>query len=161
MSLALLHQAFELNTLIWKKGPFVRFPFQWNPEKCKQETEKNPKRHLIWLCSSTVPFAILFADLIFLATVGLKAPHIDNLKNWILTFELLPLVTYIFIYNLKMYCSGFSMFADYQNSLVQLLLENATTPQIRNMNRGRTRPVEFVGNLLKGNHEIQKMGFRE
>lgn len=150
MATPLLHQALDFNTLIWRIGPYIRFPFQWNQQKQKFEAEKNPKRQLIWLLTSTLSFGILFAQLIFLLCVGLKAAHNDKLKNWILIFELLPLVAYIFLYNWKMYSTGLANYVEYHNSLTKILKQySKTPPTIEPLSTGK-KLLQFAGNLLQG-----------
>lgn len=155
MATPMLRQALELNTLIWRIGPYIRFPFQWNPQKYTFETEENPKRQLIWLFISTVYFGFLFALLLFLVTIGLKAPHIDKLQNWILTFELLPLVTYIFLYNWKIYSIGPANFIAYQNSLTEMLMQNSGTFLIKEVasTGGRTKLLQFAARIITGNDD--------
>lgn len=143
MTTPLLLQALELNTYIWRKFPFVRYPWQWNPDKRQFKPEESPKRIYVWLLSSAVSFGFLFILYIFLVAVGLKAPQNDKLQNWIFTFELFPCVTYIFLYNCKVYSIGIPDFIAYHNSLTQMLT-TYTSPY-----KTRDRAVSTKGGLLK------------
>lgn len=156
MASPLILQALELNNLIWKYGPYVRYPVQWNSEKGLFEPEKSCVRNLIWFCTSVVPFGFVFLLLLFLVIIGLKAPHLDRLPNWIATFELLPLATYVFIRNWKAFTIGPTDVCKYFNNLMHMsMLE---FDQQGNLAKGsklkafakRKKPWHFAVLLMKG-----------
>lgn len=155
MTTPLLLQALEINTLIWRKFPFVRYTWQWNPEKHQFEPEESSKRIFVWLLSSTVSFGFLFILHILLLTVGLKAPHNDKLQNWIVTFELFPCVTYIFLYNWRVYSIGIPNFIAYHNSLTQILKTHTAPCQIVSRITPADRDIKrFARCLLRGKSKI-------
>lgn len=151
MVTSLLSQALEFHTLIWRKGPYVRFPFRWNPQTYLFETEESSKRKLPWFFSSIIFFAFLFVLLMFLVTVGLKVPHNDKLENWILAFDLLPLVTYILLNNWKVYSMGPSNYIFYHNLVTTMTLENI--PRTRyNQGASVDKTLAKMGSdVLRGN----------
>lgn len=159
MTTPLLLQALEINTFIWLNFPFVRLPWQWNPQKHRFEAEKSPKRIFAWFICSTVLFGFLFTLYIFLVVVGLKVPHNDKLQNWILTFELFPCVTYIFFYNWKIYSIGIPNFIAYFNSLTQMLKVKTDLRNVSVTTTTESNLVRFATTLLKGTQGSRSMQF--
>lgn len=67
-----------------------------------------------------VPFGIAIVLLLFLIVTGLHAPHLDNLENWVFTFEFIPLRTYIFLKNLNAYITGPTDNCNYISGLLHM-----------------------------------------
>lgn len=154
----LLLQAVELNNFLWRYGPYVRYPIQWNSKLCRFEPEKHSVRNFIWFLASTVSFVFVAATLFFLVTIGLKAPHLDKLPYWILTFELLPIVIYILLFNLKSYLVGpVDICEQYLNPVIQLGM-GSHIDQLRASNAKQRRKslLDFVRPCLNGELTLLK-----
>lgn len=146
MTSPLVLQVLELNSLLEKYGPLVRYPIQWNSEKCLYSPEKSYTRNLAWFCTSVVPIGILVVLMMFLILEGLHAPHLDKIANWINTIEWLPFATYIFLQNCMTYMTGPVDICNYLNDLISMSFsEYDTQGNLRKTVRLRTVPQRKYG----------------
>lgn len=144
-------QAFELNDLLWRKGPYVQFPFSWNSIQQKFVPETNNRKNLIWVLSSSAPFGIAACDLIFLVTVGLREPHLDSPTNWIATMELLSLALAFFLYNFHMYYRGPACIANYYNYLMEISIQQGKGNRRRKKIKiSGKKLMDFVHPVMQG-----------
>lgn len=156
MATPLLLQALELNALIWKWGPFIRFPFQWNSAKCRFDTETSFKRNLPWFCCSVIPFGISFFVVVFIITFALREPHIDKMQNWISSFEELPLAAYIFFYSVKVMITSPTIFCSYHNQLIGMSLgDNLTKKKAGSIKRKGI--LGYICPLIKGTSHTRNL----
>lgn len=149
MATPLLLQALELNTIIWKNGPYVRFPLKWNSVECKFSGERSHNRKLVWLFATTVPYEFAVLGLTFLVTVALKEPYLDKIEHWIGSFEVLPIVTYVFLYSWKIYHIGPVNFCAYHNFLIRMSRQNKLVKFKLSSNQSKGI-LRFITPLIEG-----------
>jgi len=82
-------KTFELNEYIWRKGPYFRFYLEYNPISEEVEVPTSYTRILPWYLFGLFPQLVLFADLIFLLSLGLHQPATNLTLNWITTIGIL------------------------------------------------------------------------
>jgi len=108
MATPLLLKTFELNQIIWTKGPYFRFYVEWDPIKMKFCVAPNHKSMRIWLLFGLLPQLALFLNFLFLFIVGLYHPNvIDNFTvNALISIPAFFMVSYgiclsLYLCNLK------------------------------------------------------------